>query len=191
MNNYNSSQGSTPGSDDAMARLLDQVGRADAGSAARGTAPLGATLEDRVFNSTRMIVSAQSPVVGRIGPRSRFGSAFRIAAAVAIVGTLGVGYGIATRSSIPTATTPPTLASTDTTDDVNLVLAAVSLLDEPLAAGLDDITADAIKLHELVTSDRTLGVESSDDTSQSSSVDPAATAPGRSGVGATKTTRGV
>jgi hypothetical protein len=48
------------------------------------------------------------------------------------------------------------------------VLAAVSLLDEPLASSIDDLAADAMKLHELVTSDRTLGVESDDETSQSS-----------------------
>ncbi|MBY0114019.1 MAG: hypothetical protein K2Y21_14475 [Phycisphaerales bacterium] len=180
----------TPGSDDAMARLLDQVGRADAGTAARGTDPLGITLEDRVFNSTRMIVSAQSPVIARIGPRTRFASGLRIAAAVAIVGLLGLGYGIASRSSTPTITTT-TLAAANASDDVEVVLAAVSLLDEPLAAGIDDLAADAIKLHELVTSDRTLGVDTGDEPSQSSSGSNGASATSRSGIGAASITLGV
>lgn len=178
MGNHNT----TPGSDDAMARLLDQVGRADAGAAARGTDPLGATLEDRVFNSTRMIVSAQSPVIGRIGPRTRFVTALRLAAAVAIVGVLGIGYGIATKSS--TSVSTPTIAAANTSEELEIVLAAVSLLDEPLATGIDDLAADAKKLHELVTSDRTLGVESGDDATQSSSGQSASPATSRSGIGA-------
>lgn len=187
MSNHNTTPNITPGSDDAMARLLDQVGRADAGAAARGTDPLGGTLEDRVFNSTRMIVSAQSPVIARIGPRTRFASGLRIAAAVAIVGVLGVGYSIATRNSTPTTT----LAAANASDDVDVVLAAVSLLDEPLAAGIEDLAADAIKLHELVTSDRTLGVESGDEPTQSSSGSNGASATSRSGIGAASITLGV
>jgi hypothetical protein len=186
MSNHNT----TPGSDDAMARLLDQVGRADAGASHRGTDPLGGTLEDRVFNSTRMIVSAQSPVIARIGPRTRFASALRIAAAVAIVGVLGVGYGIATRNSTPTSTNT-TLAASNASEEVELVLAAVSLLDEPLATSIDDLAADAIKLHELVTSDRTLGVEAGDETSQSSSGATGTSATSHSGIGAASTTLGV
>jgi hypothetical protein len=186
MSNHNT----TPGSDDAMARLLDHVGRADAGAAHRGADPLGATIEDRVFNSTRMIVSAQSPVIARIGPRTRLASAWRIAAAVTIVGLLGVGYGIATRNTTPT-TTSTTLAATNASEEVELVLAAVSLLDEPLASSIDDLAADAIKLHELVTSDRTLGVETGDETSQSSSGSTGTSATSRSGIGAATTTLGV
>lgn len=166
MSNHNNTPNITPGSDDAMARLLDQVGRADAGAAARGNDPLGASLEDRVFNSTHMIVSAQSPVIARIGPRSRMASGLRLAAAVAIVGLLGIGYAVASRNSTPASS--PTLAAANTSDDVEIVLAAVSLLDEPLSSSIDDLAADAKKLHELVTSDRTLGVESADETSQSS-----------------------
>lgn len=186
MSNHNT----TPGSDDAMARLLDQVGHADAGAAVRGTDPLGGTLEDRVFNSTRMIISAQSPVIARIGPRTRFASGLRLAAAIAIVGLLGVGYGIATRNSTPSTTTT-TLAAVNASEDVEVVLAAVSLLDEPLAAGIDDLAADAKKLHELVTSDRTLGVETGDEPSQSSSGTNGTSGTGRSGIGAASITLGV
>lgn len=153
----------TPGSDDSMTRLLDQVGRADAGMAeSRGSDPMGATLEDRVFASTRRIVSAQTPVIARIGPRVRVASALRLAAAVALVGMLGIGYAIATRSggsASPTTNPAPIVAKADAGADVEIMLAAVSLLDEPLAGGLDDLAADARRLHELVTSDRVFGVE--------------------------------
>lgn len=179
----------TPGSDDAISRLLDQAGIADAGAAARGTYPLGSTLEDRVFNSTRMIVSAQSPVIARIGPRSRFASGLRLAAAVAIVGLLGVGYSVATRSSTAPSTT--TLAAANTSEEVEIVLAAVSLLDEPLASSIDDLAADAKKLHELVTSDRTLGVESNEEATQSLNSQSASPNAARSGIGAVSTSLGV
>ena len=183
MSNHNT----TPGSDDAMARLLDQVGRADAGAAHRGIDPLGSTLEDRVFNSTRMIVSAQSPVIARIGPRTRFATALRLAAAIAIVGLLGVGYTIATRSSIKPAPRTTTLAAANTSEEVELVLAAVSLLDEPLATGIDDLAADTMKLHELVASDRTLVADPAGDSSQSSTGHSGNLTVERSGAGPTAT----
>lgn len=121
--------------------------------------PAGVTLEDRVFGATRGVLSSTSPVVARIGPGtgSRIHTLRQIAAAVAVVAGLG-GAVVALRPS----TKPTTIASgapNKAAAEVELVLAAVSLLDEPLSGNFDQLAEDAARLHELVTTDRSYSAE--------------------------------
>jgi len=148
---------------DAIAR---RAARLDASSArVLSGNPAGATLEDRIFASTKDVLNSSSPVVARIGPdtaRSN-GTLWKMAAAVAVVAGLGAAF-VSLRPAPPATT----IASADnrTAADVELVLAAVSLLDEPLSGNFDELAEDAARLHELVTTDRTFSTETSDEKSK-------------------------
>ena len=127
--------------------------------------PAGATLEDRIFAATKDVLNSSSPVLARIGPgisRSN-GMLWKMAAAVAVVAGLGAAV-VLLRPAAPQTT----IASGDnrTAADVELVLAAVSLLDEPLSGNFDQLAEDAARLHELVTTDRTFSTETSEDKSK-------------------------
>lgn len=124
----------------------------------------GVTLEDRIFASTKDVLRNESPVVGRIEPVVRRVSpmAWKIAAAVALVaGVSAVVFSL--RSTQPAA---PIIATTNTgkgAPDMDLVLAAVSLLDEPLNGNFDQLAADAARLHELVTTEQPFATETADE----------------------------
>lgn len=141
---------------DAIAR---RAARLDASSARELPGnPSGVTLEDRIFGATRDVLNSSLPVVARIGPETRpnHAGAWRIAAAIAVVAGLGGLY----VSMRPAAPTQMTLADGNkAAADMELVLAAVSLLDEPLSGNFDQLAEDAARLHELVTTDRTLSTE--------------------------------
>ncbi len=138
-------------------RLVREAARADA-NAARVDADRSRqrTLEDRVFASTHLVLSPQTEVIARIGPSRPMPMAWKIAAAVGLLATLSVVY-TATRPAATTGVTGSVAANGSA--DVEYVLAAVSLLDEPLNGGLEDLAEDAARLHELVASDRTFGTE--------------------------------
>lgn len=146
---------------DAIAR---RAARLDASSARELPGnPAGVTLEDRIFGATRDVLNSSLPVVARIGPgsRSTHSSVWRMAAAIAIVAGLGGLY-----VSLRPATPAITIAATDgnkAAADMELVLAAVSLLDEPLSGNFDQLAEDAARLHELVTTDRTFSSETAEE----------------------------
>lgn len=126
--------------------------------------PNGHTLEDRIFASTRDVLNRPN-VAGRIGAGSAWSRPLKIAAAIALfAGIPGVLWSV--RNG--TGTQPATVAKNDSgvksAADVELVLAAVSLLDEPLNGNFDQLAEDAARLHELVTSDRSYGTESEEKT---------------------------
>ncbi|MGH7245141.1 MAG: hypothetical protein ACREJD_17130 [Phycisphaerales bacterium] len=146
---------------DAVAR---RAARLDASSARElpGRAS-GVTLEDRIFIATKDVLNSSSPVVARIGRGSQqnYAKVWKLAAAVAIVAGLS-----AAMITLRPATTVPTIASADghrAAADVELVLAAVSLLDEPLSGNFDQLAEDAARLHELVTTDRTFPTETTEE----------------------------
>ncbi|MBN8598113.1 MAG: hypothetical protein J0L78_10615 [Planctomycetes bacterium] len=147
--------------------MLHRAARADAGAArVLPGNPAGATLEDRVFSATKGVLNNTSPVIARIGPESvgRFGTAWKIAAAIAVIAGLGGAI-----VSLRPATAPTTIASSDPNKaaaEVELVLAAVSLLDEPLSGNFDQLAEDAARLHELVTTDRSYSAEPSEEKSK-------------------------
>lgn len=136
--------------------LVRETARADAGAARVDSRPNQRTLEDRIFDSTRQVLAPQTEVIARIGPSRPIPLAWKLAAAVGLLATLGVVY-TATRPVSSAGIARPVLASGSA--DVEYVLAAVSLLDEPLNGGLDDLAEDAARLHELVASDRNFGTE--------------------------------
>jgi hypothetical protein len=145
---------------DAIAR---RAARLDASSARELPGnPAGTTLEDRIFAATKDVLNSSSPVVARIGPGvvGSTGTLWKIAAAIAVVAGLGVAF-VSLRPVAP----KPEIAAADnkTAADMELVLAAVSLLDEPLSGNFDQLAEDAARLHELVTTDRTFSSEISDD----------------------------
>lgn len=148
---------------DAIAR---RAARLDASSARELPGnPAGTTLEDRVFAATKDVLNSSSPVVARIGPGTgrSSGMFWKLAAAVAVVAGLG-----AVLVSLRPATQPAVIAQADnrTATDMELVLAAVSLLDEPLSGNFDQLAEDAARLHELVTTDRTFSTETSEEKSK-------------------------
>jgi len=142
---------------DAIAR---RAARLDASSARELPGnPAGVTLEDRIFGATRDVLNSSFPVVARIGPgvRPTHWGVWRMAAAFAIVAGLG-GLYVSLRPAAPT--TPIARADgSKAAADMELVLAAVSLLDEPLSGNFDQLAEDAARLHELVTTDRTFSTE--------------------------------
>jgi len=146
---------------DAIAR---RAARLDASSARELPGnPAGVTLEDRIFAATKDVLNSSSPVVARIGPGSIRSNAmvWRLAAAIAIVAGLGAAF-----VSLRPVTSTTQIASTDgnkTAADMELVLAAVSLLDEPLSGNFDQLAEDAARLHELVTTDRTFSTETAEE----------------------------
>lgn len=149
---------------DALAR---RAARLDAESAAElPRRAAGVTLEDRIFAATKDVLKNSSPVVARIGPGwgGRNSLVWKIAAALVVV----TGVGALVLTARPVASTQ-TIASTEngnkTASEVELVLAVVSLLDEPLSGNFDQLVEDTARLHELVATDRTFAPESSDERS--------------------------
>lgn len=146
---------------DAIAR---RAAKLDAQSAAESpSSRVGATLEDRVFAATRNILRDESPVVGRIEPVVRRVTpvAWKLAAAIALV----AGVSVAVISLRPMQSARD-IASTDpgkSAPDMELVLAAVSLLDEPLNGNFDQLASDTARLHELVTTEQPFATETADE----------------------------
>ncbi|MBX3389751.1 MAG: hypothetical protein KF691_09895 [Phycisphaeraceae bacterium] len=123
---------------------------------------IGATLEDRIFASTKDVLRNDSPVVGRIEPVARHVSpmVWKLAAAIALVA--GVSVVVISLRPMPAQV----IASTDTgkgAPDMEMVLAAVSLLDEPLNGNFDQLAADAARLHELVTTQQPFAAENAEE----------------------------
>lgn len=147
--------------------IAQKAARLDAATAPeRADRASGVTLEDRIFSGTKDVLHGTSPVVARIGPGgiTRSGTFWKIAAAVALV----TGVGALVLSGRPAAT-PTVIANNDSGDksasDVELVLAVVSLLEEPLSGNFDQLVEDTARLHELVATDRSFSPETWDDRS--------------------------
>ncbi|MBS0191618.1 MAG: hypothetical protein JSR52_10730 [Planctomycetes bacterium] len=147
-----------------MSELLARMARGDADSARETDSASGRTLEDRVFASTVSMVG-RPEVVATIGASRSLVRVWRVAAVIGLVALGGVFYNIAiSRSSSPASPTTPTKSvAKASAEDVEFVLAAVSLLDEPLGGSLDDAISDATKLRDTVGSDRTFSSEPAED----------------------------
>lgn len=151
-------------SDPTLAALVREL-EADA-FAQQPAVVRGRSLEDRIFASTQHIVERRADVVMTIGRTSRW----RVWTSMAAAAALGLGTLLMLRPA--TVTDTGTLAGGSgelTSGEVELVLAAVTLLDEPLA-GVEDLAADARRLHELVASPASgMGTEESPDSMESQS----------------------
>lgn len=138
--------------------LLDRSAAVDARAALElPGSSRGRSLEDRIHASTRDVLSETSPVIATIGKSESRARVWRIAAALGVVASIGILYSATRSQTAAKPEGPVAQLTTRTSSDVEYVLAAVSLLDEPLGSGIDDLMADATRLHELVTSDREFG----------------------------------
>lgn len=157
----NANAGDNPVADPALRELealLDRSAALDARAALDlpGSAR-GRSLEDRIHASTRDVLSETSPVIATIGKSESRARVWRIAAAIGVVASIGILYSATRPQTVVKPDGTGVQLTTRTSSDVEYVLAAVSLLDEPLGSGIDDLMADATRLHELVTSDREIG----------------------------------